>query len=158
MDPRISVAGERRTDRVLKRRHQTKTNMSRPSVKNDTAPEEESADDNATSAIYVTTGGPRTLSSTPRAILRSRIPESVDVFGFSIPPGQFLLIQLAATLMLGVNGSLVFLIALLAYTLFNRVTSRRNTSPQQSGTNNRRPGTSNIRGMKDLPKPPPKGG
>ncbi len=53
---------------------------------------------------YVTTGGPRTLSNTPTAVLRSHIPETVDVFGFAIPPGQFLLIQLVATLMLGFHG------------------------------------------------------
>ncbi len=58
----------------------------------------------ANSNSYVSTGGPRTLSNTPTAILRSHIPETVDVFGFAIPPGQFILVQLVATLMLGFHG------------------------------------------------------
>jgi hypothetical protein len=61
------------------------------------------------STSYVTTGGPRTLSNTPTAVLRSHIPETVDVFGFAIPPGQFVLIQLVATLMLGFHGCEFFL-------------------------------------------------
>jgi hypothetical protein len=46
-----------------------------------------------------------TLTTTVSSALRSRIPESLDVFGFSISPRQFVLVQIAATFMLGLNGS-----------------------------------------------------
>jgi len=84
--------------------------MSRPSKR--TTDTNESEDNNTndeqvsstSESNSVTGGGARTLSNSPTAILRSHIPESIDVFGFSITPGQFLLVQLAAVVMLGLNG------------------------------------------------------
>jgi len=73
------------------------------------AKREEESDNNATSvepgdggSSY--SGRARTSAIMPSAALRSRIPESIDVFGFSISPGQFLLVQIFATFMLGFHG------------------------------------------------------
>jgi len=73
------------------------------------AKREEGSDNNATSvepgdggSSY--SGRARTSAIMPSAALRSRIPESIDVFGFSISPGQFLLVQIFATFMLGFHG------------------------------------------------------
>mmetsp|Transcript_40341 Transcript_40341/g.59286 ORF Transcript_40341/g.59286 Transcript_40341/m.59286 type:complete len:125 (-) Transcript_40341:636-1010(-) len=98
----------------------------------------------------------RTSSSSPP--LRSRIPDSLDVFGFSISPGQFLIVQFLATVMLGFNGSMAFLLAFGAYTLFQHVTSGNQNSSSRNNRNRPFSGGSNIRGMGDLPKPPPSGG
>jgi len=59
-------------------------------------------------------------------------------------------------------SAIIFLMVWIAYTIFHRVTStqQRSGNNRTGGSNSsgRQPGTSNIRGMKDLPKPPPKGG
>lgn len=88
------------------------------------------------------------------------LPRNIDVFGFNLTPGQSTLVFILAFLMLGPNGGLAFAIALGAYTGFQRVTASAssNHTGGSSGSNRRRVGWSgggaNIRGVKDLPKPP----
>mmetsp|Transcript_52178 Transcript_52178/g.60936 ORF Transcript_52178/g.60936 Transcript_52178/m.60936 type:complete len:117 (+) Transcript_52178:65-415(+) len=92
------------------------------------------------------------------ALLTSRLPRSVDVFGFVLSPGQFALVQVLATLMLGMNGSIVLLFAIGAYSLFQKFTGGGGSA--SSTARSKKPAWKaggNIKGVKDLPKDP-KGG
>eukprot|EP00567_Pseudictyota_dubia_P002829 CAMPEP_0197446334 /NCGR_PEP_ID=MMETSP1175-20131217/11304_1 /TAXON_ID=1003142 /ORGANISM="Triceratium dubium, Strain CCMP147" /LENGTH=134 /DNA_ID=CAMNT_0042977429 /DNA_START=8 /DNA_END=412 /DNA_ORIENTATION=+ len=82
----------------------------------------------------------------------------VDVFGFNLDLRQFVVVLGLAALMLGTKGAAAFLLAMGAYTLFQRATAGSGegsgvsiASAGRGGWNNG--GGANIRGMQDLPKP-----
>uniref|UniRef100_A0A7S2H0D0 Uncharacterized protein n=1 Tax=Helicotheca tamesis TaxID=374047 RepID=A0A7S2H0D0_9STRA len=84
---------------------------------------------------------------------RSRFcPRNIDTFGFNLDQKQFMITLLLASIMLGKNGTLAFIIALGAYTAFQRFTSRESNGGRGRGNSVGRGPT--IKGIKDLPKPP----
>lgn len=82
---------------------------------------------------------------------------TVDVFGFNLDVKQFLVSLAIISFLLGPSGTIALLIALGAYTCFNRITTSSAsgiTSPSSSGGGRRKQPGANIRGMKDLPCDP----
>mmetsp|Transcript_22136 Transcript_22136/g.28446 ORF Transcript_22136/g.28446 Transcript_22136/m.28446 type:complete len:156 (+) Transcript_22136:168-635(+) len=90
-----------------------------------------------------------------------RIPRTVDVFGFVLTLPQLGMVTALSFLILGGNGGLVFVMAMGVYSLYNQlmasssVSSRRGNNGRNGGV--RWGGGRNVRGVKDLPKPPPSG-
>uniref|UniRef100_A0A7S2A9X7 Uncharacterized protein n=1 Tax=Trieres chinensis TaxID=1514140 RepID=A0A7S2A9X7_TRICV len=89
----------------------------------------------------------------PGGLLSLRSGQNVDAFGFNLEPRQFVVVLVLAALMLGGTGLLAFVFSLGAYSLFRRVAS----SEDGRGGGEHRSAGANIRGVKDLPKPPPRG-
>uniref|UniRef100_A0A7S4MJL1 Uncharacterized protein n=1 Tax=Odontella aurita TaxID=265563 RepID=A0A7S4MJL1_9STRA len=89
--------------------------------------------------------------------------QHIDVFGFNLDLKQFVVVLALAGIMLGTKGVVALLLALVAFTLFQRATagvgegSGGGSSGARRGGWGRSGGGSNIRGVKDLPKPPPRG-
>lgn len=86
---------------------------------------------------------------------------NVDVFGFNLDPKHFMVVLALVALMLGTKGLIAFLVALGAYTMFQRATGGDGETPAggsgDAGRGGWGGGGANIRGVKDLPKPPPRG-
>jgi len=101
--------------------------------------------------------------STTSVSRRLRIPERIDVFGFSLTPAYFLILLLLARLMLGEQGFLTFCIIFGIYTGFcwcKGGSSNSSNSSSRSQRSSRRMGGwkngsgNHIKGIQDLPKSP----
>ena len=84
--------------------------------------------------------------------------ERIDFFGFSLRPTQFLFVMATSLLMLGMTGTAWSLAFLFLY--HHRGRCERSPNGSSNGTSSGSSGWrqmtgSNIKGISDLPKPPP---
>ena len=79
--------------------------------------------------------------------------ERIDFFGFSLLPMQCLAIVATSLLMLGIPGTAGIFVLFILYQRCGLSSSRSSTSGNSSRWGER--AGSNIKGVSDLPKPPP---
>jgi len=114
-------------------------------------------------ASVSTTSSPYVTRPTLYQSLVFRIPRTVDVFGFVLTLPQLGMVTGLSFLILGGNGGLVFVMAMGVYSVYNQLmASSMSLSSSRGGNNGRNRGVRwgggrNVRGVKDLPKPPPSG-